>query len=133
MYIIRSLLLLTNQMLDSVAIWLCRGVHMQFTQCVLLPVADEEEEQGDWLYLVIADIISTHNHIIQSSHSMIQAKQSPLHHLFPEKPAKISVAEVASRSTIVSNSSEYAFGIFEINYYCHAPIFFAGWISRTAS
>ena len=66
----------------------------------------DDEKEGR-LYLVIADIISTHNHIIQSIYSMVQAKQSPCYHLFPEKPAKISLAEVTSSSAIVSNSSEY--------------------------
>ena len=83
------------------------------------------------LYLVIADIISTHNRIIQSIYSMIQAKQSPYHHLFPEKPVKISVAEVTSSSAIVSNSSEYVVVVFYFEYCCQ--LFFVGCIARRAS
>lgn len=89
--------------------------------CWALPLVDiEEEGQGnDRLYLVIADIITTHNHIIGTIYSMIQAEQLPLSRLFPEKPAKISVAEVTSSSAIISNISEYVFRFFERSTICH--------------
>lgn len=68
----------------------------------------EEEEQGnDWLYVVIADIITNHNHMIENLYSMIQtSKTLPLARLLPEEPTKIFPAEVASSNAIVSSFTE---------------------------
>lgn len=68
----------------------------------------EEEDQGnDWLYVVIADIITSHNHTIENLYSMIQAKkQLPLNRLLPEEPPRIFPMEVALSNAIISNFSE---------------------------
>lgn len=74
----------------------------------LLIDVEEEEQNNDWFYVIIADIITRHNHIIESLYSMIQAKKLPLSRLLPEQPARISPMEVASSHAIISNMSEYA-------------------------
>ena len=68
----------------------------------------EEEDQGnDWLYIVIADIVSTHNQIIEGIYSMIQEnKQLPLNRLLPEEPSKISPIEVDISNAIIGGASE---------------------------
>ena len=65
----------------------------------------EEEEQGnDWMYVVIADIISSHNHTIENLYSMIQAKRhAPLNRLLSDEPAKIFPTEVDISNAIVNN------------------------------
>ena len=69
----------------------------------------EEEDQGnDWLYVVIADIVTSHNHTIENLYSMLQGrKQLPINRLLPEEPAKISPMEATINNAIVSNFSEY--------------------------
>ena len=74
----------------------------------------EEEDQGnDWLYLVIADIITSHNHTIENLYSMVQARsQLPLNRLLPEEPSKIFPMEVAVNNAIISNFSECVGGVW---------------------
>ena len=90
------------------------GVCMYVCVCVCEHYADacvradvEEEEQGnDWLYVVIADIITNHNHTIENLYSMVHTNPTSLTRLLSEEPAKIFPTEVAASNAIVSNFSE---------------------------
>ena len=69
----------------------------------------EEEEQGnDWLYVVIADIISNHNHTIENLYSLLQSSntQVPLARLLPDEPSRILPTEVTSSSAIIGRFTE---------------------------
>ena len=74
--------------------------------------AENEEDSGnDWLYKVISDIITNHNHTLQNLYSLIQ--DGPLNRLIPEEPSKIFPMEVTSSDAIVSTTSQYEYsGVF---------------------
>ena len=68
--------------------------------CIFLDV--EKEDQGnDWLYLIIADIITRHNHVIKSFYSVIQ-REKPLNRFLSEEPSKILPTEVDLNSAIIT-------------------------------
>ena len=66
----------------------------------------EKEDQGnDWLYLIIADIITRHNNTIKNFYSVFQ-KEKPLNRFLSEEPSKILPTEVDLNSAIIT-SAEY--------------------------
>ncbi len=78
----------------------------------MLPCLDveDEEEANDWLYRLIADIITSHNQIIEDLYYAIEENEHlSLSRLLPAEPAKISPLEVTSNNAIVGNFSEYVY------------------------
>ncbi len=68
------------------------------------PAADvvEEEQGNDWLYTVIADIVSAHNAFIESLYSIVTSQeQSPLARLLPEQAGRVYTTEVNDNHCIV--------------------------------
>lgn len=68
---------------------------------MLLIFLEEEDHGNDWLYVVLADIISTHNYIIANVYSTRQKRKS-LKQLLPEEPSTIFPTVVSMNDTIVN-------------------------------
>jgi len=76
-------------------------------------VEEEEEEGNDWLYIVVADIIATHNAFIEGVYSYVHAQQQvPLAHLLPDEPAKVYPLEVDSSNCIAGKFERWAHDIY---------------------
>ena len=68
---------------------------------ILCCIDEEEEGQGnDWLYVVIGDIIATHNQTIENVYFSLQ--KSNLASLLPDEPSVINITEVKVDTAIVT-------------------------------
>ena len=65
---------------------------------------EDKGKGNDWLYLVIADIATRHNQMLENFYST--ARQGSLARLLPDKPAKIMPSEFDSCSAIVDDSTQ---------------------------
>lgn len=72
-------------------------------QCYVVTIDVEEEEQGnDWLYTVIADIVSAHNATISSVYSVMETqKLDMLARLLPDEPAWVYLNEIDKTTCII--------------------------------
>lgn len=69
----------------------------------------DEEEGNDWLYTVVADIITAHNSFIEGVYFSVQAQQqSSLARLLPDEPAKVYPSEVNDLNCIVGKFRRWA-------------------------
>lgn len=76
--------------------------HILLSLSVVIYLDVEKENQGnDWLYLVIADIITRHNCTVKNFYSVIQ-KEKPLNRFLSEEPSKILPTEVDLNSAIIT-------------------------------
>lgn len=75
---------------------------------IIMYIDDEQEDQGnDCLYIVIADIIEKHNHIIENLYCMMQNnRQLSFNRLLPEEYSKILPTEVTRSTAIIGNFSK---------------------------
>eukprot|EP00731_Ephydatia_muelleri_P021730 Em0014g321a len=71
----------------------------------LLHFLSEEKEGNDWLYIVIADIVNTHNNFIQGVYTMAKSQCLSVYHLLPSDPPKIPLTEFTLSHCIVGRKS----------------------------
>ena len=65
---------------------------------------EDEEKGNDWLYLVIADIATRHNQMLENFYSA--SRQGSMARFLPDEPAKIMPSEFDSCSAIVDDSTQ---------------------------
>ena len=72
---------------------------------------DEEEEQGnDWLFTVIANIISAHNTAIEAVYTLIHARdKSTMARLLPDQPETILPTEVDVHNGLIGRFTRYVY------------------------
>ena len=74
----------------------------------LSPDVTEEEQGNDWLYTVIADIVSAHNTFIEGLYSIVSSQeQAPIARLLPDEPPKVYPTEVNENHCIVGKFKRY--------------------------
>ena len=67
--------------------------------------APDEEKGNDWLYIVMADIVNTHNNFIQGLYTMTNSQCLSVYHLLPSDPSKIPLTEFTLSHCIVGKKS----------------------------
>ncbi len=95
---------------------------------------DTEEEiddnEHDWLFKVISDIVAAHNSAITNLYQIIHSQE--LHHLkclLPEEPSSIQLTEVTERICVVGENTEYV--MFHRN--CTIIFIITGYMGKVAS
>ncbi len=62
----------------------------------------DEEQGNDWLYTVIADIVSAHNAFVEGLYAIVTSQErSSLARLLPEEPTNVYTTEVNDNHCIV--------------------------------
>lgn len=71
--------------------------------------AEEEGRQGnDWLYIVLADVVTTHNYIIKNAYAVMRNRESSKR-LLPKEPSKIFLTVVSIDNTIAGGLTQYVY------------------------
>ena len=71
----------------------CRMTDNLPTWYYLFYVDGDVEDGSDWIYIVVANIVTTHNELVESSR-----RQVPIHlkRLFPNQPSEASPIEITT-------------------------------------
>ena len=90
---------------------------------------EEEEEGNDWLFTVIADIITAHNDMVELPK---QVASQPFSRLLPDEQAKAYPQEITTANCIIPQFKRFSiiaiglFNRFDIDYsYIHRLFFFS--------
>ena len=80
-------------------------VRLYYLSAIHYFIIDSENQAGNCLFMVIADIIKKHNQTIKNFYSLVQS-QSRVKLIMPPQPYKILLTEVDSESVIVDSLKE---------------------------